>query len=806
MQKRRAYQKSIVREILSSKARFISILLIIFLGTAFFSGIKSTSPDMNNASNKYYKNLNLMDSKIVAPLGFTEEDIKLLEDNDKILSYKAAISFDVSLSNSGNVVKFMEYDTNAKEDINTLEVVEGRLPENAEEIALDTRALNYDSNYKIGDTFEIDGDIQLLMFFNAKSYKIVGFVNSPMYIENASRGTSNVGKGTVDYFAVINKENINTNVYTELFVKFKNVQDIDTYSDEYKELMEDNNKYLKDLFNDRRYYYFDRNDLSGYSAYKDAINSIKNIASFLPLFFFLVAVLICLTTMTRMVEEKRIEIGTLKALGYSDYEISKKFIFYAAFASVIGSILGIVVGCNLFPRIIFGAYSSLFNVGKLEIVFYTSFVIQALLISIVCTVGAALVVLRGELSNKPCDLMRAKAPKIGKKILLERITPLWKRFNFNQKVTLRNIFRYKQRMLMTVFGIAGCMAMLVLGFSLKASNDLIVDRQFGQLWNYDAMVILNLDTDEEVNKEYNEVLKSIDAFESSINMHQELVTFNKGGMNKQTASLYVPEDAKGFANYITLRDRVTKDLYSIDDEGVTINEKLSKLLKVKVGDYIEMQNADNDTFELKVSNIAENYTSHTIYMSPAYYKKIFNQDVNFNAQFLKMDIDDNAEISEEILKCKKVDNVTFMSDLVESAKSSSESLNLVMVVIIVSAGGLAFIVLYNLNNINVSERIRELSTIKVLGFYDNEVTMYILRENIILTILGILTGSVLGKYVYLYILKTAELDNMMMVPEVHLMRYVTAGIFTLLFSVIVMIMMHIKLKKINMIDALKSVE
>lgn len=1059
--KRKAYRKSIIREILSSKARFASILLIIFLGTAFFSGVRSTSPDMSNASNVYFSELNLMDSRIVSTLGLTEDDLNLLKDNDKILSYAAFRSFDLSLTNLNNVVKFMEYNSEDNENINTLEVVEGRLPEASGEIALDAAVLKNSPDLKLGDTYEVEGDEASLEKFNVKSFTIVGFVNSPLYTEGGNRGTSSVGKGSVDYFAVINSEDINMDAYTEIYVKFKNVDGIDTYSDEYKDLMEENTEYLKELFSGREnsrveeikadaesklqdgikeledgeaklldaqnqvtegreqlqngkaqyeeglsqyrskkseaevqisqaeakltsgqaelnrrkkelergesalnsvklqldnarnalmssgvnpdngtaayekqlkaledlessensevkaqiaqlkilissinsyssgkaeyeknlaeinsgkeqiksaeaeiaegfreienskkaleeakvkldeskvqleewekqltsaqaeidansssledgrrtieekqeeinkirgtYYYFDRTDLSGYSGYKDAINSIKNIASFLPLFFFLVAVLICLTTMTRMVEEKRIEIGTLKALGYSNFEIAKKYIIYASAASISGAVLGIIAGCNIFPYIIFNAYSALYHVGKLEIIFYPSYIIQSLVISIACTVGAALVVLRGELSNKPCDLMRAKAPKMGKKILLERITPLWRRLNFNQKVTLRNIFRYKQRMLMTVFGIAGCMAMLVLGFSLKASNDLIVERQFGQLWNYDALVIFN-DVDEEESQKYDEMLNSIDGFKGALNVYQESVTLNKEGINKQTAAICLPEDIEGFKDYITLRDRKSKEIYNLDDEGVVINEKLAKLMGVKIGDYIEFSNSDNETFKVKVEHITENYTSHYIYMSPKYYESIFHKDLKFNSQYIKLDTDNTEDVSEEIVDSSKVLSLTLVSDLIKSAEESSESLNLVMVVIILSAGGLAFIVLYNLNNINVSERIRELSTIKVLGFYDNEVTMYILRENVILTILGILAGSVLGKYVYLYILKTAELDNMMMVPEVHLMRYVTAGVLTLFFSVIVMIMMHIKLKKVNMIDALKSVE
>ncbi len=736
------YEKSILREILYTKARFISILLIIFLGVAFYAGIKSTGPDMDKSINEYYKNQNLMDSKVISSLGLTDKDLDLLKNNDKIRDYYGSHTIDANLTNLNSVVRFMEY--NPKNNINKYEVLEGRLPENSGEIAIDKQALNVNKDIKIGDIFTIDTDKDTMKSFKKKTYKIVGIVKSPMYIEKESRGATNVGKGAVDYFTVVNSNDISMDVYTEIYVRFKNLENLDTYFKEYKAKIEENNKYLEKLYAKRKidrveeikadaqveidkaakeiedgknqlqegkdqyekgvadyeknikagdlklsqgkkaldkaqkeidkqreilaagevqlvkakeeidkakqeflnqginpdedtssikgnvenlnnlkntystissdikntvnnleagsdipsdkiqywksiisnqslgltdlvglvnelekqpsnislannlassidsaskkvetnisnlntllagitsyqqgkkqyeeqittfnngkvqlqqgqeqitkakaeiikgekelekgktqgkieldkakqeivkgekelaegeeklndekeklnelteskYMFFNRNDNPGHSSLGDSIKSLDNIASVLPVFFFLVAILICLTTMTRMVEENRIEMGTLKALGYNNIEISKKYVIYASLASISGSVLGILIGCSVLPYIISDAYGSLFSLPKLTVYYYPLYIIQSIGISILCTAGATIFVLWNELKSSPSNLMKPKAPKLGKKIILERITPLWNRFSFKQKVTFRNIFRY----------------------------------------------------------------------------------------------------------------------------------------------------------------------------------------------------------------------------------------------------------------------------------------------------------------------------------------------------------------------------
>lgn len=848
--KRKAYSKSIFREIKSSKARFISILVIILLGVAFYSGIKASAPNMKAAIENFYNEYHLMDAKIVSTAGLSEEDVKLLDNSEKILNYYASHTVDANLTNINNVVKFMEYDEDNSNAINSLELVEGRLPESMGEIALDEQALEH-GDFKIGDTYTIECDEEIKSQLNNTSFKIVGIVRSPLYIEKLAKGTTTAGKGTIDYFAILNKSEFSMEAYSEIYITFKNTKDIEAYSDEYAEKMEENIQYLEGLFSSRpekrieeikikameeiskryggttdiqlymsmvesqlpqidevKYYFFDRNDNPGYSEFYDVVKRINAIATVFPIFFFIVAVLICLTTMTRMVEENRIEIGTLKALGYSNREISIKYIIYASLASILGGVLGVVIGFNLFPRVIYTAYSTQYTLPKLNIVYYSSYIIQALVISILCTVGAALIVLNVDLNSTPSILMRPKAPKSGKRILLERITPIWQRLNFNQKVTFRNLFRYKQRMIMTVFGIAACTAMIITGFGLKDSIGDLTDKQFNKLWKYQATVIFSDNSTIEDDAEYNDKLISIEGYEDSLNVHQEMVTISKEDMNKQNVTLYVPEDETKFRNFVLLNDRVSGEEYNLSDDGAIINEKLAKLLGVVEGDEIIFKDTENNSYKIKISNITESYLTHAIYMSETYYTDVFGKEAQYNSQFIMLaDTSyDEDGIASKLMEANKVINVTMTSYLAKTSNEAMDTLNVVVIILIISAGGLALVVLYNLNNINVSERIRELSTIKVLGFYDHEVTMYILRENFILTALGIIIGMFMGKILHGFVITTAEADNMMLSPSIYATSFIYSIILTIVFSLIVMFMMHRKLKKVNMIDALKSNE
>lgn len=551
-----------------------------------------------------------------------------------------------------------------------------------------------------------------------------------------------------------------------------------------------------------------RDDNPGYLEYEENANRISSIATVFPTIFFLIAALVSLTTMGRMIEEKRTEIGTYKALGYKNSEVSLKFIIYSLTAGLIGTLLGLLVGFYLFPTIIINAYGQLYNMTEFPTPWYLSYSLIGLAVGLFCTVGISMIVLRVDLMSSPATLLRPKAPKAGKTILLERIQPLWRRLNFNQKVTMRNLFRYKSRMFMTVFGIAGCTAMILTGFGLKNSISDIVPIQFNEVWRYQGIVTFDEEASTQAIEEYQAAVSQLDLLSATLGMTSENLTVAQTGKASQEVTVYVPENPAELSDFVSFTDRKTGEVYALGDNGVIINEKLAKLFQLAIGDTIELKNGDNEIFEVNISGITENYVGHFAYFSPTYYEEIFGEIPTYNSELLlfseALTKEQENQIANDLMKQDRVLNVTFLSDSSTALDDTTEILNIVVWLLIISAGLLAFIVLYNLNNINISERIRELSTIKVLGFYNKEVTMYIYRENIFLTLFGIIAGLFLGRILHGYVLATVELDMLMFSPEIHLLSYLYSSLITLFFTIIVGFVMYQKLKHVDMIEALKS--
>ena len=551
-----------------------------------------------------------------------------------------------------------------------------------------------------------------------------------------------------------------------------------------------------------------RDDNPGYLEYEENANRISSIATVFPTIFFLIAALVSLTTMGRMIEEKRTEIGTYKALGYKNSEVSLKFIIYSLTAGLIGTLLGLLVGFYLFPTIIINAYGQLYNMTEFPTPWYLSYSLIGLAVGLFCTLGISMIVLRVDLMSSPATLLRPKAPKAGKTILLERIQPLWRRLNFNQKVTMRNLFRYKSRMFMTVFGIAGCTAMILTGFGLKNSISDIVPIQFNEVWRYQGIVTFDEEASTQAIEEYQAAVSQLDLLSATLGMTSENLTVAQTGKASQEVTVYVPENPAELSDFVSFTERKTGEVYALGDNGVIINEKLAKLFQLAIGDTIELKNGDNEIFEVNISGITENYVGHFAYFSPTYYEEIFGEIPTYNSELLlfseALTKEQENQIANDLMKQDRVLNVTFLSDSSTALDDTTEILNIVVWLLIISAGLLAFIVLYNLNNINISERIRELSTIKVLGFYNKEVTMYIYRENIFLTLFGIIAGLFLGRILHGYVLATVELDMLMFSPEIHLLSYLYSSLITLFFTIIVGFVMYQKLKHVDMIEALKS--
>ena len=553
----------------------------------------------------------------------------------------------------------------------------------------------------------------------------------------------------------------------------------------------------------------DRNDLPEYSDYGDNADRIRNIGQVFPVIFFLVAALISLTTMTRMVEDQRTQIGTLKALGYSKFAIMSKYINYALLATVGGSICGVLIGEKVLPYIIISAYGIMYHnmASNLQIHYEFTYAVTASVAAVVCTLGATLFSCYRELSETPASLMRPPAPKEGKRVLLERITFFWKHLSFSWKSTLRNLFRYKKRLFMTIFGIAGSMALMLVGFGIQDSIMDIALRQYSKLQHYDGTII----SDEDAGKKEREELEKFLQEDERISRYTD-VQFTKmetpAGKSNLSVYVYVPENLENFKEDVTLQNRRTKEQYELSDAGAAISEKTAKLAGLSVGDTITLIQ-DNKPYQVKVDIITENYMGHYIYMTPKVYEEAFHKKPDFeNIIFtVKDEAKENMEqVGNEILEFPAALSISYTSSLADQLDRMLSTLETVIVVLIVSAGMLAFVVLYNLNNINITERQRELATLKVLGFYDQEVSQYVFRENVLLTIIGVIAGAAFGILLHRYVITTVEVDAVMFGRNIKPLSFLYSALFTCGFSVFVNMVMHFKLKKIDMVESLKSVE
>ena len=557
-----------------------------------------------------------------------------------------------------------------------------------------------------------------------------------------------------------------------------------------------------------KWYVLDRNKHYSFVDYKGAADSIDAISQVFPVFFFMVAALVCLTTMTRMVDEQRMNIGTLKALGYGKAKIASKFLIYAAAASLTGSIIGAVVGNYVFPNVIIDAYSMMYILPETILVFSFPLILTALLIAVGVTTLSAYFAVNSELVETPSILMRPKAPKEGKRILLERLPFIWNRLSFIGKVTVRNIFRYKKRFFMTVFGIAGCTALLLTGFGLRDSIRTIVDKQFGTLFLYDMTLTFNHESTELERNTLVDALNQDDRFNGTLFTMSENGKLFANDIEKDI-TIFIPQELNSLNDFIHFQDRKTQKELNLTDEGAILTEKMANLLGVTVGDTVTLENSEGKEAEVLIVAITENYLQHYIYLSPAYYEKLFNESLEFYqlvAVSSAQTNDEQLEISNELMQLDEVSGVSWVSTMKASFDDMIQNLNYVIILIIVSAGALAFVVLFNLTNVNISERMREIATIKVLGFYDKEVSAYIYRENIILTLIGAFVGLGLGVLLHRFVMTTVEMEMMMFGRQIFVPSYIYAAGLTLLFAVLVNFAMYYKLKRVEMVESLKSVD
>ena len=1108
---RSALNKDFIRDILKSKGRFLSIVAIVALGVAFFTGVKSSPIVMKTSSDKYYDKYNLMDIRLISTLGLTDKDVDDIKNIEGVEGVYPTYSIDViSIYNSTEkVLKVHGLDLNKLNDkknyINQLKLIKGRLPQKSGECVLEIPKIKA-LNYPIGSEISLSSgkDDKLSKSLSKSKYKVVGYVETPYYLSQ-EKGNSSIGGGVIEGAIMIPESDFKMDTYTEMFLTVKSAKELDTYGDEYSNLVKtvtDKIENMKNKLTTRRYnevvkkaedkiqkqedklskakkdfdkgkkeyeenklkseneikeaenkildaseqiedgkaqlknekkrafeqieegkvklasaetdlkngqkkyqtalkkfnsnkktaeseikkaesdleelsnqiddlkngnkliekqlqneqlseverselenklnenlyilsvmqqkykdgtdklesskselllgekklketkatleasekkianektklksseklaeekfkkaeeelyqrenqieeaklelkenkaklktelnkakkelqeaeekiadgeekikdakkqikkiekptlYILDRDSHQSFVEYEGCANSIDALAKIFPVFFFAVAALVCLTTMTRMVDEQRINIGTLKGLGYKTSQISKKYILYALIACITGSILGLAIGFSVFPTVIFFAYGMMYSIENIVYVFSIPIAIGITSLALIIIILSAYMACRKELKETPAILMRPKAPKGGKRILLERVPFIWNRFSFISKVTVRNIFRYKKRFLMTVLGIAGCTALILTGFGIKDSIEMILTGQYGTLFKYDMSLVIQSDMTDKQIYELRKNLSDID----EINKY-EFFSYENGDIKVNNTTkeitIVVPENLKNMDKFIHLQDRKTQNPIKLNNKGIVLTEKIARDLGVKAGDEIELINSDDKKAKIKVSHITENYISHYAYISPENYIKLFEKDLDFNRLIgilnnPSVKIED--KLSKKLFDIETIDGITFNTASKETFHNTIKNLNYVVLIMIISAGALAFVVLYNLTNVNISERIREIATIKVLGFYDKEVSAYIYRENIILTIIGTVVGLGLGTILHKFIMVTVEIQSMMFGRVIDMSSYFIAAVLTIVLSLFVNLAMFYKLRNVKMVESLKSVD
>lgn len=837
--KRKAYLKNQIRIIFKTKARFLSIFIIVFLGASFFAGLRHAPMIMKHSINQYIDTYQFNDLDYIATLGFSKEDVDSIKDNNSIDKIEAGMRFDalIEKENMGQGVTVYTRDTFSN-DINAVEIVDGRLPTKDDECIIDYQ-MNKRYGYALNDTFVLKNNQ------GQKEYTIVGLVNDPRYISDIDRGSNSLGDGSnIGFVQLLTKGNETlalpkelytirqeTILYNEIRITLKQNSNDTVFSDSYSDFIEEKDKEIKDILISRydalnqaltnmkngqqgtivegKIISLTSNENIGIMGFESNCDAITSLSLLFPLLFFSVAALVSLTTMTRMVEEQRVQSGTLRALGYSKKDIIMQHIVYAFLATFIASVLGIIFGVYFFPSIIYFLYSSMmYDIGApICILFDTVICLQTVLISVAVTLVVTWLVCYQELSLMPSSLLRPKAPKAGKRILLERISFVWKRLSFNYKVTMRNIFRYKKRFFMSIIGVAGCTALIVVGFGLKQSVSSVADRQYGEVWKYDGTIGYQELFNEQQMQDNENDLQQRQEIENVTSYFSGAITFVKDNKEYQ-GNLEIPRDVSSFEKMIHLNSFTKQKTLHVNEEGVMISAKISELLDVQVGDLLTVTISEKD-YRVKVAGIFELYFTHYMYMSKSYYESITGETILYNGTYFTMNGDqqDNQKSLEEYIDNTDLfSSVSYVDGISEGFRNQMASIDGVVAILIVCAGALAFVVLYNLTNINIQERKSEIATIKVLGFYPKEIYQYVFRENLFLAFIGSIIGLFLGKAVHMYLIKTVEIEMTMFVRELFLPSYIIAIILTMIFAILINQVMKRVLKTIDMVESLKSIE
>ena len=788
------------------------------LGVGFFVGIKITSPDMLVTIDDYLDDRNVYDLKITSTLGFNDNNIKAIEELKSVGQVELIHSKDqvAIIDKEEYAIKFIEVHSK----MNKITITKGRLPKKKNEIVVE-QALLTNQKLKVGDTITMDDD---------QEYQIVGVAESPLYF-SYYRDTTTVGNGKINYYAYANEDFFDEISIEEIYLTVEGAKELETSSDEYVDKIEKVEQEIEDITEERqenryqevygtylsnpmintdtlnltpvKWYTNSRENNSAYNDFINATDNLKQIGNVFPLVFYVIAVLVSLITMTRMVEDDRSDIGTLKSLGFNNLSIISKYVNYALVTTILGGIIGIAIGTTVLPMIIWDIYGIMFTLPPIHLGFNFLYTTLGIIITALCiglsTIYAAIKVLK----ETPANLMRPKAPKAGRRVLLERISIIWRHLKFSNKITVRNIFRYKSRVLASILGTAGCTALILAGFGLKDSIQDISKNQFNNVFLYDAMIsFTNTDNVSKLKTTLEERDDVLDVVQTRID---SLVIVKD---EKEYATNVIVEGEDFLDTMIQLNDvnNQNKQIHLKEGE-IILSEKLAKLADIKPEDTITIKK-NNKEYRFKVQTIVENYIDHYSYMTKQTYENEFGEyeDNSLLLTYNHLNEQEEKKLNTDIMNQSEGAIITTSRDIKNTVDDMMSSLDSVVFILIVSSACLAFVVLYNLANINIIERKREIATLKVLGFYHREVDSYIIKESILLNIVGIALGLVAGLYLCFYIISTCETDNMMFTRHINVESYILSACITAIFVIIVSIFTHYQLKKIDMIESLKSVE
>lgn len=827
MHMNRAYWKDIWRSVTKGKKRFISIALIATLGVTMMCGLRAACVDLRYSADAFFDEQNLFDIRVLSTMGLTDEDVGALKGPGSVKDADGGYSETVYTQVEG-MRRSIEVRTLSEKKFNQPYLLEGKLPTQEEEIVI-TENFKNQSGKGVGDEIALDEEAEYL---KSDTYTITGIIIDAMDINSSEGAMGFRSTATTDYVGYVVPEAADSEIYTVVYLSLKGVEELNCYTDEYEQEVERVVKKIESEIKDDReqarydevygevmsewgsavaamgnidmpkWYVQDRSSLSGYSNIKSDANSIQAIGDVFPVLFLTVAILISLTTITRMVEEERGLIGTYKALGFTNSEIRRKYIIYAATACLIGGLLGDIGGYIVLPSIIFIVFRVMYILPEYAFRFDVLYGLGGILLFEVGILAATAYACKKALKKTPAKLMRPKSPKAGSRVLLERIPFIWKRLSFLNKVTARNLFRYKKRLFMTVFGITGCMALLLCGFTIKNTITEMMPQQYQNIYQYDMMAVVSAGDFENLSN----TLENDEEIEDYVSARIESIEImNEEGQKESVQLMAVPEGGM-LDSYICLRDEEENE-FELKDGEIFVTRNAAKILGVGEGDTVTLQNLDLVEVEAPITRIVENYLGNMIYMTEATYTELFETyEINGALVHFSDACEDQAEYTDELARQEGILSAMSTQAMEDEFEPAFALINMVVYVILVLAALLAFVVLFTLSNTNISERVRELATIKVLGFYYHEVHSYVNKETLILTAIGILCGMPAGLALGRYLMGILEFPSLEFYIILYPESYLYAGAITLIFALIVNVITNRTLDKINMVEALKSVE